>query len=659
MKPSFKERKQGEDILRAYKKLRRFRFRNIKRFRLSRLNFENPKFQDHIKIINGFIDIVDKAKKGKDIKFVEACSQYNERISQNNVTQEIQSELQDVCIEIFLNQIISADLNSNIVRNYFVNNISQFTKKNNIRNFRKWLKDIKEDDNSRVFLKEAITKNIEDIDLHKELLTDFSFSKELTIETQKKILNKRKHQVLFRKEINNYERSFYTLLKENKAEEAKNLLLKLADFAVANKDYFSNSFLSDNFISMVRRLSVEGVHKEGKEVLKRIRQIAGPEDANDLLFFILFTHLVREDYRGAYDEIKKMGILKNIENQPGQIQFWTAYTMKQLGMNASSEKLYKITLRNSPLDYYSILARKELGSQLDTSYFESDKKEYLENFGKIRGDLLSSVERMIIWLKLGHERFAEHEMNDIIDYHIYNIKNFDPDAKLDLERRSRSVIFRLASILDEDERYLLNFKLIIKSISKNMIPLNEDNLKYLFPMDYLEKITSIDNNIDPILVISLIRQESAFNPNARSHAGARGLMQLMPSTARMYASIKSTRSLRKPELNLRIGMKYLTILLKKYSGDLLHTLAAYNAGERRVSRWAQEIFISDNPLLNVESIPFRETRYYVKLIFRNIFFYEYLTKKTSNLVSIEKSFKVSFNDKKEPSKKEDQTLNRK
>ncbi|MFZ8933767.1 MAG: lytic transglycosylase domain-containing protein [Bacteriovoracaceae bacterium] len=652
LEPTWDERVDGDAILKTYRKLRNFRYSKIKYFKAKELNVKSKKFKTQVDVLNNFIKIIKVAKKGKDVKFVKKCNVANAKSTHQSVTKEISSELKDVCIEIFLNQITHKDIYQTEIRDFLVQNITSFTKRKNLKHFKKWLTKIKKNEDTKKIIKKILTVNITKLNLSKELLADFSFSKEMTIETQKKVLNRARHESLFRKEINRNERDFYHSLKKGDTDKAKKILLALADFSLANKEYFTNSFLADNFIAMVRRLSVEGVHHEGKSVLKKIRSIAGKEEYDDLTFYTLYTHLVREDYKGAYKEIKNQGLLKNIEHHSGRIQFWAAYTMKQIGMLKSAEKLYELTLKKSPLNYYSILARKELRHPLDTSYYEKDKKEYLNNFKKIKGSLRDSIERLTVWLRLGHERFVEHELNDIIDYHIYNIKNFEKSSLFGLENRTKLVVFSLASLLNKNSKHLLNFKLILKSINRNIIPFNEDNLKYLFPLDYLEKIARINNKVDPILVLSLIRQESAFNPNALSHAGARGLMQLMPSTARMYAKFKSSKTLRKPALNLKIGIKYLSSLLKKYDGDLLQTLAAYNAGERRVSRWSQEIFISDNPLLNVESIPFRETRYYIKLIFRNKFFYDYLTNNKTNLASIESSFKVGYNNT-------DQTLKRK
>ena len=127
--------------------------------------------------------------------------------------------------------------------------------------------------------------------------------------------------------------------------------------------------------------------------------------------------------------------------------------------------------------------------------------------------------------------------------------------------------------------------------------------------------------LDTPLVMSLIRQESAFKATARSSADARGLMQLLPSTARETApSAGVTRAqagnLYDPEINIRLGTTYFAAMLKRH-GRQEFALAAYNAGGSRVSRWVNE-FVGDDIAGFVEQIPFTETRNYVKVVLGNV-----------------------------------------
>jgi soluble lytic murein transglycosylase-like protein len=150
----------------------------------------------------------------------------------------------------------------------------------------------------------------------------------------------------------------------------------------------------------------------------------------------------------------------------------------------------------------------------------------------------------------------------------------------------------------------------------------------LFPRAYEETITaySREQEVDPSLVLALIREESFFRSDARSAANAYGLMQLLQGTARQVANgsglkIKA-KDLYDPEVNIRLGLAYLKMLLDRYDGRLYLALAAYNAGPHRVDQWLQDFHLADEEEF-IEMIPFSETRTYVKNILRNYFFYRY------------------------------------
>jgi soluble lytic murein transglycosylase len=151
---------------------------------------------------------------------------------------------------------------------------------------------------------------------------------------------------------------------------------------------------------------------------------------------------------------------------------------------------------------------------------------------------------------------------------------------------------------------------------------SERNL-YRFPLAYWEMIQqkAQERELDPYLILALIRQESLFDPRARSPAAALGLMQLLPSTASRVAkqigiSAPSSEQLFQPEINLVLGTQYLKDLLQRYSNDWFKAIAAYNAGEAAVDRWEKEIRTDDAEEF-VERIPYLETRGYVKLVMRN------------------------------------------
>ena len=86
----------------------------------------------------------------------------------------------------------------------------------------------------------------------------------------------------------------------------------------------------------------------------------------------------------------------------------------------------------------------------------------------------------------------------------------------------------------------------------------------------------------------------------------------------------------------------LKLLISRFDGNLIYALASYNAGENRIDRWRKEIFRNEDPLSTIESIPYEETRNYVKLIYRNNFFYSLISNKSVLMIPLEDTFKVSL-----------------
>jgi len=155
-------------------------------------------------------------------------------------------------------------------------------------------------------------------------------------------------------------------------------------------------------------------------------------------------------------------------------------------------------------------------------------------------------------------------------------------------------------------------------VSENLPrPAARDSRRYPLP----ELLPPGGFRLDPALVYALALQESRFNPNAVSPAGARGLLQIMPATASYVANDPSLRGagarrLHDPAFSLEIGQRYLHYLARHgvVRGDLIRMLAAYNAGPGNLSRWMNNIGHRDDPMLFIESIPVGETRAFVQRV---------------------------------------------
>jgi len=152
-----------------------------------------------------------------------------------------------------------------------------------------------------------------------------------------------------------------------------------------------------------------------------------------------------------------------------------------------------------------------------------------------------------------------------------------------------------------------------------------------FPTNVLPRLKKISKQpVEPALVHAIIRQESEFNGQARSPAGAQGLMQMMPGTAKITARKHGQRYSRKrltsdPAYNLMLGTAHIGDLITNFGGSYIMLIAAYNAGGGRVVEWNRKYGDprkgAIDPIDWVESIPFNETRNYVKRVMENMHVY--------------------------------------
>jgi soluble lytic murein transglycosylase len=147
--------------------------------------------------------------------------------------------------------------------------------------------------------------------------------------------------------------------------------------------------------------------------------------------------------------------------------------------------------------------------------------------------------------------------------------------------------------------------------------------RLVYPLPYADVIATQAKlrNVDPLLFAGLIRQESTFNPAAKSSANALGLAQVVPSTGQGIASALGKQSfsaddLYRPRTAIEFGVFYLGRQLSQYGGKVFPALAAYNAGGGNANTWVAD-FGADDPDLFAERIPFAETSHYVQVVYEN------------------------------------------
>lgn len=151
-----------------------------------------------------------------------------------------------------------------------------------------------------------------------------------------------------------------------------------------------------------------------------------------------------------------------------------------------------------------------------------------------------------------------------------------------------------------------------------------DRIQYPLAPEFLADCDRRRSGIDPLVLHAVIRQESRFQSDILSPAGAVGLMQLMPKTAAEAARKEkmprpNRKDLLRPAVNVRLGAAYLSRLVKGYGGDYFRAVAAYNAGEAAVGRWWERS--NGDPAAFLEGVNYKETRFYLRRVFLNLLQY--------------------------------------
>ncbi len=249
-----------------------------------------------------------------------------------------------------------------------------------------------------------------------------------------------------------------------------------------------------------------------------------------------------------------------------------------------------------PLTFYGLLSKRALGEPLGIDWRQPALSEAA--FQEIATTDYGS--RAIALIQVGLTREAQIELSGLAAAR----PALWPDI-LALASRANfpALSLKLAAIADESSR------------AAALYPLPDWQLENGFA-------------VDRALVYAFVRQESAFNERAKSRAGARGLMQLMPRTASFVAGQRSLRGRKKdrlfnPELNLSLGQRYIDHLVSDNSipDDLFRLTTAYNAGPGNLRRWERKINYGSDPLLFIESLPSRETRLFIERVLTNLWIY--------------------------------------
>lgn len=290
-------------------------------------------------------------------------------------------------------------------------------------------------------------------------------------------------------------------------------------------------------------------------------------------------------------------------NQREKALYWLGRVLEKEG-NAESADYYSTLLNDYPAGFYAAWYRERKGIR--------DGRESLPRRRvTINAPLPDGYEKPLLLASMGmvdearREAFARRKNGDR--------KGLFPSfARLYLE--------------------MGDYGSAISLFQQNRVPKWEQETLPLWTAGYPLAFTghvehqTVSNSLSEALIYALIRAESSFSPAVKSSAGAIGLMQLMPETAKATAREKAVfdpARLVRPEYNIMLGTRHFRHLLDGYNGDVIYSVAAYNAGSGAVARWRKRLQGLDKDEF-IESIPYRETRDYVKKVYAGAAIYRQL-----------------------------------
>ncbi len=291
-----------------------------------------------------------------------------------------------------------------------------------------------------------------------------------------------------------------------------------------------------------------------------------------------------------------------------RVLYWLGRIAFESEENKGKDNEYWTELMNQfPLSYYAIDVAVAL--HRDPMEMITQRK-----VGGLKREAQNDPElnRMIRWLEA---LYTYKQSNAVAKWASWIVRANEGELDVD-------ILLYLSSLKIASGLYRSNIQMLFSYFRKNPAALNTEGLKLLYPRPYYDLIQEASRGkIDSFLVLGLIRQESGFDARAVSRMKAKGLMQIIPKTARKLASQGHKKLLNEKE-NTKMGVKYLLQLSDEFDGNVELVLAAYNAGPHRVLDWLKRNpDRKGNPLLWNDLIPFMETRDYVVSILRNNYLY--------------------------------------
>jgi soluble lytic murein transglycosylase len=333
------------------------------------------------------------------------------------------------------------------------------------------------------------------------------------------------------------------------------------------------------------------------------------------------------------DALQKSGLDDGVEGQEGRAAYWYARTLGDLGQRAPALAAYAAIVRRHIQTYYAQHALGRL-EQLDPVQARALRAELSAHAAPLSFPYRAELDEgafaaALELLKVGEPDLA---LDELLSLH-GGAKNRDPELSWlvaavfneagEHEHATRVARPLVAALLREDQ--------IVRTAADAAAPIARARmlLRIAYPRafsDVLEQ-AALEAKVPATLVRAIAREESSFDPEATSPARAYGALQLIVPTARSIAKPlglpSDAAALKRPEINLRLGARFMAGLLARYAGFAPVLPAAYNAGPGATDR-----FLRDDPQLAldawVEAIPYRETRRYTRRVLQAYGFYRWL-----------------------------------
>jgi soluble lytic murein transglycosylase len=323
------------------------------------------------------------------------------------------------------------------------------------------------------------------------------------------------------------------------------------------------------------------------------------------------------DTKGAYEIARK-----TIDTIPDQYRyspmamFWAGRWAEQLGDPGAAKNAWKEVLKRHPNTYYAWRAAVHLG--LDVGSFYNRQLPYVHSIEQTRPLTVLAGSGVVKELYgLGLEQEASIQWKS--ETYLVSAEKMTP------AEQATDAVFT-----GQNGQHLAAIKRL-NLINRNLkdaqvLALRKEPAFWqaVYPLHYWKSVDqwSAANGVNPLMVQGLIRQESGFDSTIRSRTGALGLMQVMPGTGQGIARSLGVvgHSLSDPETNIRFGTWYLASTHRRWQDNSLLAVASYNAGPGNVAKWTSSSTLAD-PETFIETIPFQETRGYVKSVFGNYWNY--------------------------------------